>query len=284
MRTTAVLSVIFPANRVFFNEYLQSLTQQTENDFDVLLLVDQVPDIMDYISTFRDQLTFHIRHVTGSIASIRTQAITWALSLNYRFFVFADTDDLLAPSRVALCRQHLELFPVVVNDLLPFSEKQSARDGFWKNRLIDGYEFTAADIEDFNFAGLGNTAIRKEVLQNIPIPEKLRAVDWFIYYQWMQRNTGVFIHGGQVLYRQHEANLAGLHKVDAKRLENIFNVKQTHYESLLPLFPHLYKKLEIVERRRTAMQDSMQMKKTIDQLNTATINYFWWEETDYIKI
>jgi hypothetical protein len=283
MEKTAVFSVIFPANLPFFSAYLDSLTQQKEQHFDLLLLIDGVSDMETRLLEYRDMLNIKTRIVSGSVAAIREYAIEWILSLSYDFIIFSDTDDLFTESRVAVCCHHLESYTMVVNDVSPFTEEQNAvPEGFWKNRLPDRFTFSANDVERYNFAGLGNSAVRKEMLRPVQIPEQLVAVDWFLFYQWLQGVTAIFIHDGAVRYRQHSTNLIGLHQVDEKKMNRILNTKLLHYQHLASGFPQVKKYLTENKNKQKMIENPEQRSRILEDINTKTINYFWWEETEYI--
>jgi hypothetical protein len=284
MERTAVFSVIFPANLNYFNGFLESLARQEDQLFDLLLVVDQVPDIESYTAGFMDIFDIQTFHATGSISTIRELGLAWLGSLKYDYIIFADTDDLLSPDRVGVCRNALAESSIVVNDLVPFAERPINDTGYWRNRLPDRQVFTSHDLQYYNFAGLGNSSIRSEVLKGIKIPAHLQAVDWFLFFQWTQHYDGIFLHDGKMLYRQHPANLAGLSKVDAQRLSRTVNIKLQHYLALEDQFPEFRREILRHESLNAKLKaDPAYCEDALQQLNDKTINYFWWEETQYLK-
>jgi hypothetical protein len=281
---TAVVAVIFPDNLIYFKSFLNSLTNQNDQEFDLLLIVDSVETIEEYLHDFRS-IKVVLLPVRGSIASNRQTALQWLTDLPYDYFIFADTDDMLMPDRVLVCKFYLHHAPVVVNDLYPFyDEKIITSDGYWRQRLPDGYKFTDQQILSSNFAGLGNTSIRKEVIKPLVIPERLIAIDWFIFYHYLQNNFGIFVHRGGVLYRQHKDNVAGIKMISENRLSHIVKVKIRHYLELQPEFPEvtvLLKKTERICER--LLQEDGYSRSVTSYLNNSQINYFWWEETEYLN-
>jgi glycosyltransferase involved in cell wall biosynthesis len=283
MEKTAVFSVIFPANLDYFNGFLESLAKQDDQHFDLLLVVDQV-DIESYTAPFADKFAIKTYQATGSISAVRELGIAWLITLEYDYVIFADTDDLLSPDRVRLCRNALEGSSIVVNDLVPFTETPMNGTGYWRNRLPDRQKFTSHELQYYNFVGLGNSSVRREVLKSTKIPAHLQAVDWFLFFHWTQRHDGIFLHEGKVLYRQHPANLAGLFKVDAQRLLRTVNIKLQHYVALEDQFPGFRQEIERHESLNAKLKaDPAYCMDALQQLNDKTINYFWWEETQYLK-
>lgn len=284
MERMAVFSVIFPANLNYFNAFLQSLAAQQDIHFDLLLVVDQVENIEFYTAPFNDKYAIQMIAASGTIAEVRAQGIEWLMSLRYDAIIFADTDDLMSPDRVGVCRKGLSEHAIVVNDLVPFADQPLTSTGYWRSRLLDRQKFSRNDLQYFNFAGLGNSAIRREVLRTIEIPAHLQAVDWFLFFHWMQQYDGMFLHDGKVLYRQHASNLAGLFRVDAPRLLRTVDIKLQHFlalESQFPVFRREIAKHELLNKKLKS--DATYCEEALQQLNDKTINYFWWEETQYLK-
>lgn len=288
MARTAIFSVLFPANLQYFRSFLSSLRKQTDQNFDLLLLVDSVDSVEDDILEFDNQFgrNWHIErlNVTGSIAAIRQQGFRWVRSMGYDFIVFADTDDLMDPGRVATCRMLLGKNPLVVSDIIPFGDEQAiGTRGYWQSRLKDAHTFSAADIRHYNFAGLGNTAVRTEIMNEIQIPESITAIDWFVFYQWLQPTRGVFTHHGHVWYRQHDANTIGIKRISEDRLRRVTATKIVHYENLVSKYPEF--ETELARHRQLALKldDVNFCAEAVRSLNARHLNYFWWEETVYIE-
>ncbi|RAW01306.1 glycosyltransferase family protein [Pseudochryseolinea flava] len=282
-KATALFSVIFPANVLYLTSFLDSLSKQTDQDFDVLLVVDGVDDID--VRLKKHALSFSVKtfHCTGSIAEIRRQGLKWLGTLSYTNVIFQDADDLLHDDRVFVCKKYLAQYNVVVNDLVPFTDQGlMGGSGFWENRLQHETEFSQTDIQTCNFVGLGNTAVRTSVINEIHIPDQIKVVDWFLFYHWLDESPGIFIHDGKVLYRQHDHNLAGLQVVSVERLRNIVDVKLVHYASLVQRFSELMPMLQESEHLKLKLKDARFAQKSVDYLNTKRINYFWWEETEYL--
>ncbi|HEY9049477.1 MAG TPA: hypothetical protein VIN08_26445 [Ohtaekwangia sp.] len=284
MERAAIFTVIFPGNLPFFNDYLDSLCNQTEKHFDLILLTDSVGDIESWLRPYRDRVSIQIYPVSGTIASVREVGVEILRKLQHPYVIFSDTDDIFSNDRVAKCCEHLASFPVVVNDLSPFSHAEDRSGvGYWDKRLEDGHIFSVTDIERYNFVGLGNTSVRREVLEEFKIPQQLKAIDWFLFYRWLQEREGVFTKTGKMFYRQHVNNQVGLHRINEQRLRAILITKIEHYKNLSSLFPHLYSLMEETERKLNRINsDKAFLERKLQDINNNTINYFWWEETEYI--
>jgi hypothetical protein len=285
MNKSAVVSVIFPSNLVYFNSFLKSLQAQTENAFDLVLITDSIEDIGPWITGFKDSFQIFTYPLSGSIAGIREHLLDLLMDLKYDQYIFADTDDLLHPHRVSISLHHLEKYPFAVNDLVAFAdEKVIDMCGYWSGRLADGQVFGQSDILQHNFVGLGNTSVRKAVLRSLSIPDGLQGVDWFIFFQLLKGLSGIFLHGGAVLYRQHEANMVGVNSVSKAKLVKVADTKMKHYSALVSahegMRPLLAREQEIYNK---LINDTAFATLAEARLNTKQMNYFWWEETEYIN-
>lgn len=284
MRKVAVFTVIFPGNLKFFGDFMCSLQRQTHKQFHLMLVVDGVPDIADYLKPFLDDLVVETKFYSGTIAEVRDFGVRWILMSNYDYIIFADSDDIMHEHRVAACLRGLESAPVVVNDVVPFhSFADVDGDGYWRERLQDGQVFGAETIEFCNFAGLGNSAVRKDVLTAFNIPSRVIAVDWFLFYRWLQSRQGMFMHEGVIYYRQHTSNTAGLAIVTPEKLFRVLQTKLRHMDALVCDFPNFKYELQRHQRlsERLAV-DSIFLNEVIQRFSGLNLNFFWWEETQFI--
>ena len=284
MDSTVIFSVIFPGNLPFFESFLKSLANQSEKRFSLALAVDNVPDIQEHIKEYQKHFPIKYLGVSGSIASVRRQGIEWLLSMPIEKVIFADTDDLLSADRVKVCKKLLDNHPVIVSDLYPFAnETDFPEKGFWQVRMQDMELFSFESILNYNFVGLGNSAVRKEIISTVEIPDSIKVVDWFLFSQWLRKTNarGVFTHEGPMMYRQHEANMSGVKKLTVQRLFNIIEVKKIHYENSDDvLFSKQLKRLYALEKE--LKNDSDYLNAAIENLNRKPVNFYWWEETEYI--
>ncbi len=283
MENVALFTVIFPGNLAYFHDFMLSLQRQTYGGFKLLLMVDGVPDIEAELQPFRDSLRIETKFHTGSIAEVRDHGIRWIVAGNYDYVIFADSDDIMHPDRIAVCLEGLDAAPCVVNDVIPFHSIDNTGNGYWRDRLDDGQSFGADTIKFCNFAGLGNSAIRKDAFRAMSIPAGLVAVDWFLFYHWLQSGKGVFKHHGVIYYRQHASNTAGLSVVTPERLIRVLDTKIRHMNALV----HDFRDFEQEIRRHLTLKDRLSndavfQKEAIEQLNQMNLNFFWWEETQYI--
>jgi hypothetical protein len=284
MAQTAIFSVIFPGNLPYFDYFLESLTQQSDQDFELFLLCDHIPGIDDRLEKYKQRFPIVMHHLTGSIAGVREKGLDMILHSSYQYIVFADTDDILGPQRVANAVAALEQAPIAVTDPALIDEKgKILQKQLWSGRIADQTLFDRHFIENSNVVGLGNAAIRLEILKPVSLPDDLVAVDWYLFYNLMHDLQCVFIHDGGCFYRQHQTNTVGASGISSNKLRHVVNTKAIHFKHLAAkdeyFEPHFQRHQRLADRIAI---DKVFLDTSIETLTNQSIPYFWWEETEYI--
>lgn len=279
--STAVFTVIFPANLPLLKDFITSLNKQTFSAFEVVVANDGVSDPDHYLKDLA--APYRVLPVAGTPPQIREQGIDFLRREEYPYLVFADSDDAMSVNRIEESVRLLQDHGIVCNDLdlIDHDGTLLERD-FWSTRLSPGAAVDAHFLADKNIVGLGNAAIRAELLTAMDVPSHLTAVDWFLFYQWVGRGSAIFTNACKTLYRQHAGNTIGLKRVDRKRLENVISAKKIHYTALLKQGFALQEQLEQVVLLESKLKRDDFLEESLALLNSKGINYFWWEETNYL--
>jgi hypothetical protein len=276
MVKTAFCSVIFPANLIYFKDFLDSLEQQTNKDFTLLLFNDGVLNLVDYLK--HTHLDYKIINVKGSVSQTRTQLFEYIKESSYENFIFGDTDDYFSLNRVEVCTQWLEKVDIIANDLILVSNDKIQLTGlYWENRPELKETISIESIKNYNFLGLGNTAINKNVLPNqIKFDSNLVALDWYFFSILLKKSWKVgFTSQSVVYYRQHNANIVGRKEMTFEDFKKGFNVKLNHYISLAKINAD-FQELAI---EYSSVSDTISDINYKNSLQNSTIkNPFWWEE------
>lgn len=276
MKSTAFCSVIFPGNLIYLNDFLDSLENQTDKYFDLLLVNDGVENLQKYLEN--RELSFKIINLNGSIPEVRTQLFVYLKQSKYDTIIFGDTDDYFSENRVEDSKKKLEMFDIIANDLILVDKEKNEISGpYWSNRPELKHIISLESIKTFNFLGLGNTAINKKVLPDfIHFESNLIAIDWYFYSILLKKNWKVgFSFTSFTYYRQHETNIVGRKKLTFEDYLKGFNVKLNHYISLAKdysEFNDLASRYMLFKRNILEDEYNKIAEKTIIQ------NPFWWEE------
>jgi len=278
MKKLCFCAVIFPENLKYFGAFLESLNQQTDKDFKLMLFNDSVSDLQLYLKNIKFDIV--VVDVDGSPSDIRKQMLLYVKRSGFESVVFGDTDDFFPNNRVEICRLLLKKYSVIVNDLcLVNSEGGIIAPNYWKNRTELTENITLESILHYNFLGLGNTAMRTNSLPSfIEFAKNLIAVDWYLF-------TKIFI-GSDInvsfttetftYYRQHNSNSIGIKPLTLQAFKKGFEVKLQHYTSLSKeslTFRNLENQFSKHRHKVESMTES-DLKRYVSKVR----HPFWWEE------
>ena len=169
---------------------------------------------------------------------------------------------------------------IVINDLwITDTKGKILTESYWKNRKILKCPIAYNSIKDYNFIGLGNTAIRTEVLKNMPnFDATLKVVDWFLFSVLLYKNNlkVFFTSKTHIFYRQHHENLIGRKEITLPKIKSICAVKSKHYTMLAKEIPEVSKKASRYDSfiKNNNFSDITYLNNYITQTPTP----FWWEE------
>jgi hypothetical protein len=286
--STIIFSVIFKNNLKYFNDFLSSINDQTDKDFELYLFVDDINDIENHIK-FKN-LLIKIFHISGSPFQIRIKALIEVSKYNITNIIFADTDDLLCPNRVEYSKKYLKEYSIICNDLNIIDINGSTiSTSYWKNRLGNKFIFNSDFITDKNIIGLGNSAIKAKILRNslVKLLKINDASDWLLFSVLSRRKKILFFTDACTDYRQHNGNIIGKKRLNVDILVNLLKTKIVHLNNISNL-GILTKKNSIKadkssKKYLSLINDLDLLEKNVDHINSLNLNYFWMEELNYLK-
>lgn len=285
---TSILSVIFPENIKYFNYFLESLQSQTEKNFTLILLNDGVPEIENYFVNFDLNVEiFDISRHGMTIFENRLYGLSQILKKGFDRIIFADTDDFLSTNRVQSSLNYLETYQVICNDITTISSSGILiKQNSWSTRLGDFFEFDSKFINDKNILGFGNSAIRSDLVKLIlnKLNKETRGNDWLFFAAIEKLSKALFISEANTYYRQHEGNIIGRKKINLRTLMRIIETKLLHY-NLLKKYLSISLEMEIKKNQQllnNLLKSSSAYEEKINSINDSDINFFWWEESNYL--
>lgn len=215
-----VVIFIYDSASIYFNSLISSLNSQTDLKFEVILFNDNFKDANLFFSELKmNYQTINLN--SESPQDLRFEGLEILKNQKNSFFIFQDCDDLMELNRVEIIKRFSSKYKVVVNDLTTINENGfQINKNIWKSRLYQK-EFGSDDITEYNFVGLGNTAIECDLLNYLPKKpkNKILAVDWYLFYYILKNSkaTGYFTSETTTLYRQHIDNSIGIADEIAKK-------------------------------------------------------------------
>lgn len=266
-----VVTFIYPNAIPFLEPFIVSLNEQTNKDFSVIIFNDGIQNATSLFENL--EINHQIINVSGSIKEVRQEAFELLKKSDAETIIFQDSDDFMSNNRVEVCLNYLKNYSLICNDLdLIDTDGNLIKTGYWSDRLSNSFIFDYNFIKKFNIVGLGNTAIRKELLDNeIQFSnDAILALDWFIFYQLLEKSKekAVFVNACKTIYRQHESNTVGLGEFSLKRLQHAINVKKAHYKALNNVGYNFNKEIIALEKINLVANTN----------NNPFL--FWWEETE----
>lgn len=231
---TAFLTTIFPKSIEFLIDFLDSLSKQTNQQFDLLVVNDGVEEFNRYAEKFPELNIIEITSCKNPVEN-RIVGLKQVIKSGYENLIFGDSDDYFKKNRVELAKKALKKNDIFVNDL-SIARNDHVLDNVFGSKIYKSTSFEALILQS-NIFGLSNTAINVSVLSKIDlkIPNHIIAFDWFLFSILivLEERTVCFSSDTSTYYRQHNNNTIGLHfKLDQESFHNELEIKKTHLHEM----------------------------------------------------
>jgi hypothetical protein len=261
-----VLTTVYPAALRWWPDFLDSIDAQGAAFSLVVVAEDVLREDLGAV----DRPLHLVAGTTDQPAENRRIGIETIVRKGFERVVFADVDDQFSPTRMSRCLQALDTADLVVNDVVPFTNRiPDVPVGRFGPRIRDA----VLDL-DFvlhqNVFGLSNTACRVDCLRGLNVGAEVTAVDWFLFSLVLLRGArAAFVPDVYTFYRQHSDNIAGAERVDAATRQRI---KAQHYAALLD-YEH---GVDIPPAVRTTLHDTLSGLEAHVKRSPGTPP-LWWE-------
>lgn len=274
---TAVYSTLYPAMLPYLKPFWQSILAQTDQDFDLVLGIDQLDT-----DTVNDQLSgrsFTVVRSTGNATVLRQEALRH-ICQNYDAVILVDSDDVLLPSRVSAAKAALADYDAYGCALELIDAQGQALDlRFGPTEQQDWASF----LVSVNVFGFSNTAYRCTLLQDcLDMPSEVVMMDWLVISQALVRRARLFFDAEpHMLYRQYPDNTARvLAPYSAEQLRRATGLVGQHYAfsraAGISSAPHV-RRAEEVARFAESIDCAEQCGVYLQALNALKPIFYWWE-------
>jgi len=282
MRDVCVLATIFPANLPYFPSFLSSLEKQSDRNVKLLLANDGVDQL-----SVNTTIPYDVIPVTGNPLAVRIQLMQEAVNMGYQKLIFGDTDDEFSLNRVEVVSELLDRFPVVCNDLdIMNTAGKITAAGYWGARLPEEAIINSSFLADKNCVGFGSVALTADTFAQLRAfkPAEVLAPDWYYFYLLSQICPIAFTGNCATHYRQHANNTIGLGRITADRIIFSVKVKLAHYAAISDAgFPQVVEAENTRQLSQRISDNPAIVEVALEKLKNANINYFWWEETNFLN-
>ncbi|MDC0644666.1 hypothetical protein OAP53_00135 [Alphaproteobacteria bacterium] len=280
---TLVCSSIYEAGRCFLAQWMQSLKlAHDEHPFDLLVVTDNLAEPIESLSPLTKFIQTQIFRVPSNsrLAVVRQRMLELAFNFSeYDYIVFIDMDDLLEKVALKKHLENLERCEISFGDLWLIDELGTKNGSLFFSNSEIPKSFSKVDpIIHRNFLGFSNTAIRREILEDIPelIPPHLLAVDWWLFTMLLRKGAVTKkIDMPVSSYRIYDRNLSRLNSVDLRKkfLHRSQIVLEHHSQFLHEQIHHkAYEKTQILIKTLRS-NDGFSIKLE-DYLERGV----WWED------
>lgn len=233
---TVIVTVIYPQAMQYCSDFVSSVNQQSDRNFDLLIVNDSVecPEaILEHL-----QVGWFLFDATGTPAQLRKFVIHHALEEKYDIIIFADADDVMGKNRVEVVKQYLINNKIIFNELKLFHDCINKAAPFLSKRFRDGDIVTLQDLDNSNCMGLSNTSLKTEVIRDILnlIPDNIKVFDWLFFNRALAAgHEAIFTSKTTTYYRQHHNNMAAPFALTNDSIIKAVELKFDHYYALRAL-------------------------------------------------
>ena len=218
MKNVAFLTTIFPMKEQFLIDFFDSLSRQTYDNFDVIVVNDGYDNFYDVKMKYQNLSIIELPY-SATPAKNREYGINYCIDNKYDILVFGDSDDYFSNNRITKSVELLSSHDIVVNDLTTFDKTGILHDKYISNRIENNLIINYSFIKDKNIFGMTNTAINLNILDKVKFDDSLVAVDWLMFKDLLKLgHKAIFTNEIISYYRQYFDNTIGLREMEGRYL------------------------------------------------------------------
>ncbi len=270
---TALYTTLYKQALPFWEDFFDSVLNQTDKDFDLVLCLDGIQQAEVSIPlSFKNSIFFTPQ--SKMIASVRQEC--WQVLCNqYDAIIMVDADDVLKPKRVENAKNGLKNADIDVCGLQLVDKNLKNMPYVLEPK---GEEAVAKYIIQCNDIGLSNTAYRTSLLEKLmPFPNDLKILDWFLAIRAVEQNAMFNKRADlDMLYRQYDGNIANfIPPYTIEYVERQTDRVITFWDTTIPYLggfkEKAQKRLKEVIASKTMINDAY-----ISRLHESQENLKWW--------
>jgi len=218
MKTVAFLTTIFPMKEQFLIDFFDSLSRQTYDKFDVIVVNDGYDNFYDVKMKYQNLSIIELPY-SDTPAKNREYGINYCIDNKFDILIFGDSDDYFSNNRITKSVKLLSDHEIVVNDLTTFDKIGIVQHKYISNRVKNNSIINYSFIKDKNIFGMTNTAINLNILDKVKFDDSLVAVDWLMFKDLLKLgHKAIFTNEIISYYRQYSDNTIGLREMEGRYL------------------------------------------------------------------
>lgn len=220
--------VIYNQALKWVNEFSESVSSQSCQDFDLLIINDGVEnDYLEKLKSITSKTIIIDSSDNATVSDNRKLLLKEAKEYGYDLLILGDFDDVFLSDRISrvidgIDNEHTFYYHnIICNNVDIFSNLP--------NEVLD-----IESILQYNFLGMSNTAIdiRRLTYEWIESLEEVstNVFDWYLFSRLLLDGFyGKYIPGSYTIYRQSEINLVGKQDFSIENIQKEVSVKINHY-------------------------------------------------------
>ncbi|MCM1213730.1 MAG: glycosyltransferase [Lachnospiraceae bacterium] len=229
-------SVVYPTALKYLDDFLKSLNEQTDQQFELLLVNDGIEKetLNAYIQKYKNlsEKTIVLKADAGqAYYLLRILLLKEAKRREGTILILGDCDDFFSRDRVtSVVSEYKPEMWFFYNEILDFAYKPVMP-------ILPKETKSIYNIAEYNYLGLSNTAINLDKL-SIDFLNSLQEgntsiFDWYLFSRIvLAGGGGMYLCHGKSYYRIHEMNLAGIMQNTEDAINKEIRIKLEHYRLL----------------------------------------------------
>ncbi|MBF8983792.1 hypothetical protein IZY60_09605 [Lutibacter sp. B2] len=275
-------TVIYDEAFSYFEEFAKSLNNQVYNNFDILLLNDNLMN--QKVELIKNELKFKPMVWKGKDGSkpyeLRIELIKKAKFEGYDLLILGDFDDTFSETRISsIVEEYDEKYGFFYNELYLLDQSMI----FFRN--LPEQTLKIDHILESNYLGLSNSALNLNLINKELICDLYKCnnvvFDWFMYSVFLNSGLkGKKIKNGKTFYRIHGFNIAGKSENSFKDVAKEIDIKIKHFLSLKDKNKKFEEKLNFyIDLKKKIQGSEIDILRYLDQENDN-----WWGKINSKKI
>jgi hypothetical protein len=280
--STIIVTSFFYKNIKYLNTFIESLNNQTDQEFDLLLSIDRF-NYKNYLKKIFTKKKIFIIKEKNEIIKTKNKLIKLALKKNYKYIIFADSDDTFSANRVEVSKNLLKKKNIIVNNVKYFGNHKST----FSNWLNNNSGLSNKMLLNGNILGFSNTAVKSEILKDRNLnfmlsidALKVYNIDWlFFLYILLKEKKIIFNNDVSTYWRSDSSRLSSFKKYLTKSNFFIFLESQIKIFKITSRYSIIYqKRYKKLLRVKNSCKNSLFLKKLLKKNNFLLKFkcYKWW--------
>ena len=268
-----LFTTIYPGSKKFFEEFIKSVNNQTSKNFKLFIILNGTNLSKKYLKLIKTK--FVIFKVNDTWQNARIRGLEFILKKRVNFIIFADSDDILLNDRVEVILNKVNKYDFIVNNMRLFKENLNQSKVWLKDKTR---KIQLKEIDDKNFIGCGNTAVRSSALKKIykSINNRLIAFDWCMAKLLLINGfKGIYIKEPLTLYRQYQQNTSSLTYVNKTKITRDIKCKLEHFDYFSKFGLNYEEKIIKLKELKKKIKFNNYLKDNLKKFEKKNQKYWW---------